>query len=172
MTKFHAFVSIPSQALRLVTHRVEGVIGSATEATMALEPVSKRIMRSVYAGASSLLLVGGVLSVPALADNGAVTVAPNPFAPGYADTIRLNQGQVSPNGRQMGQILANATQNRRPTEIVLTIKCNHFTSATLGYADGSVKSVNMSNLLVDRKELARAQAALPFLRVVEDGCDS
>ncbi|MGO9988928.1 MAG: hypothetical protein ACLPSY_09175 [Steroidobacteraceae bacterium] len=113
-----------------------------------------------------LMLAALLIATPVFAQT-VIVVRPTP------DYSYLNSAgkQAAENaGQQLGAMLGSALQAKRPTVIVIEIKCDKYVRIVLGYADGTIKPVPMNDAPVDRTELATAQAAIPMLRVVDGGC--
>jgi len=120
-----------------------------------------------------LLSIGGAI-IPAEADNGPLYVAPGPSNLISADLIKRNQEQLAGTGRKLGDLLGNSLKSStsHATDLVVTTKCGHYLSATITYADGSAKTLNLNNALASQDDMGKAKAAIPILRVVDlFGCD-
>jgi hypothetical protein len=127
----------------------------------------------------ALALVGSALffSVvsaisPAVAD-GPLYVAPGPstlIAP--PGGIRPGQEQATGTLRKLGDLLGNSLSSPgHATDVVVTIKCGHYRSATISYADGTTKTLNLGNAPASQSDMDKARAAIPILRIVdESGC--
>jgi hypothetical protein len=120
-----------------------------------------------------LLSVGGAM-IPAAADNGPLYVAPGPSSLISADVAKRNQEQLAGTGRKLGDLLGNSLKSStsRATDLVVTTKCGHYLSATITYADGTAKTLNLSNAPASQSDMDNAKAAIPILRIVDQfGCD-
>jgi len=73
-------------------------------------------------------------------------------------------------GSSVGEVLANAPNTKKAARIVVTIQCEQYVHALTVFEDGSFKATDMQFEQVDQDELASAQAALPMLTVVDEGC--
>jgi hypothetical protein len=133
--------------------------------------VGLRVLSLVRIGL--LLSVGGAM-IPAEADNGPLYVAPGPSSLISADVIKRNQEQLAGTGRKLGDLLGNSLKSSisHATDLVVTTKCGHYVSATITYADGSAKTVGLSNAPASQDDMDKAKAAIPILRIVDlFGCD-
>jgi hypothetical protein len=119
-----------------------------------------------------LLSVGGAM-IPAAADNGPLYVAPGPSGLISADLAKRSQEQLAGTGRKLGDLLGNSLKSTsRATDLVVTTKCGHYLSATITYADGTAKTLNLSNAPASQGDMDNAKAAIPILRIVDQfGCD-
>jgi hypothetical protein len=120
-----------------------------------------------------LLGVGGAM-IPAAADNGPLYVAPGPSGLISADVAKRNQEQLAGTGRKLGDLLGSSLKSSasRATDLVVTTKCGHYLSATITYADGTAKTLNLSNAPASQSDMDKAKAAIPILRIVDQfGCD-
>ena len=120
-----------------------------------------------------LLAVGGAMN-PVLADNGPLYVAPGPSSLVSADLAKRNQEQLAGTGRKLGDLLGSSLKSStsRVTDLVVTTKCGHYLSATVTYADGTAKTLNLSNAPASQSDMDNAKAAIPKLRIVDlFGCD-
>jgi hypothetical protein len=115
-----------------------------------------------------LLSVGGAM-MPAAADNGPLYVAPGPSNLIPADVIKRNQEQLAGTNRKLGDLLGNSlnSSTSHATDLVVTTKCGHYVSATITYADGTAKTLNLSNAPASQSDMDKAKAAIPILRIVE-----
>ena len=123
---------------------------------------------------SGLLLALVAVTIPAEADTGPLYVAPGPSSLISADVIKRNQDQLGGSGRKLGELLGNSLNSptSHATDLVVTTKCGHYLSATISYADGSAKTVNLSNAPVSQPDMDKAKAAIPMLRIVDiPGCE-
>lgn len=117
-----------------------------------------------------LLSVGGAM-IPAAADNGPLYVAPGPTNLIPADVIKRNQEQLAGTGRKLGDLIGNSLKSStsHATDLVVTTQCGHYLSATITYADGTVKTLNLSNAPASQNDMDKAKAAIPILRIIEQG---
>jgi hypothetical protein len=121
-------------------------------------------------GCCAVALLGFVS--PAVADN-ALYVAPGPSSLVAPDVVRRNQEQLAATARKLGDLLGNSLQSpSHATEVVVTTKCGVYLSATISYADGSAKTLNLGKAPAGRSDMDKAKAAIPILRIVDQpGCD-
>ncbi len=129
-------------------------------------------MRSLIIGVA-LFGVGGII-VPAVADNGALYVAPGPSSIVAPDVVRRNQEQLAGTARKLGDLIGDSLKSptSHATELVVTTKCGHYLSASISYADGSAKTLNLGNAPATQSDMDKAKVAIPILRFVEQaGCD-
>ena len=118
-----------------------------------------------------LLSVGGAM-IPAEAGDGPLYVAPGPSNLIPADVIKRNQDQAGA-GRKLGDLIGDSLKSptSHATDLVVTTKCGHYLSATITFADGSVKTLSLSNAPSSQNDMDKAKAAIPILRIVEQfGC--
>jgi hypothetical protein len=118
-----------------------------------------------------LALVAVVSS--ARADNGPLYVAPGPSSLISPDVIKRNQDQLGGTGRKLGDLIGSSLRSptSHATDLVVTTKCGHYISATITYADGSAKTLNLSNAPASQTDMEKAKAAIPMLRIVDiPGC--
>src|ERR1700732_2825130 len=110
---------------------------------------------------AALLLSGGVAMIPAEADNGPLYVAPGPSSLISPDVIKRNQEQLAGTGRKLGDLLGNSLKSStsHATDLVVTTKCGHYVSASITYADGSAKTLNLSNAPASQDDMDKARAA-------------
>ena len=123
-------------------------------------------------GMGLLLSVGGAM-IPAEAGDGPLYVAPGPSNLIPADVIKRNQDQAGA-GRKLGDLIGDSlkSQTSHATDLVVTTKCGHYLSATITFADGSVKTLSLSNAPSSMSDMDKAKAAIPILRFTEQfGCD-
>jgi hypothetical protein len=133
--------------------------------------VRRRVLSLVRIGL--LLSVGGAM-IPAEADNGPLYVAPGPSSLISPDVIKRNQEQLAGTGRKLGDLLGNSLKSStsHATDLVVTTKCGHYVSASITYADGSAKTLSLSNAPASQDDMDKARAAIPILRIVDlFGCD-
>jgi hypothetical protein len=115
-----------------------------------------------------LLSVGGAM-MPAAADNGPLYLAPGPSNLVPAEAIKRGQEQLAGTSRKLGDLLGNSLQSStsHATDLVVTTKCGHYLSATITFADGTAKTLNLSNAPASQNDMDKAKAAIPILRIVE-----
>jgi hypothetical protein len=121
-----------------------------------------------------LLLACGAAMVPAQADNNTLYVAPGPTTMISPDMIKRNQDQLGGTGRKLGDLLGSSLKSStsRATDLVVTTRCGHYQSATITFADGSAKTLSLSNAPATQKDMNQAKAAIPILRIIDQsGCD-
>jgi hypothetical protein len=135
----------------------------------------RMIMRSRSVIRAALLLAIGAVSVPAVADNGSLYVAPGPSNLISPELIKRNQEQLAGSGRKLGDLIGSSLKSStsHATDLVVTTQCGHYVSATITYADGSAKTLNLSHAPASKGDMDNAKAALPILRIVDvAGCDT
>jgi hypothetical protein len=128
-------------------------------------------MRSLIIGFG--LLIGGAI-LPAAADNGALYVAPGPSNLVAPDVVRRSQEQLSGTARKLGDLLGDSLKSRtsHATDLVVTTKCGHYLSASISYADGTAKTLNLGNAPATQSDMDKARAAIPILRIIDQpGCE-
>jgi hypothetical protein len=113
------------------------------------------------------LLLTGI--TPTKADDRSVYVAPGPktiLAPNVANSA---PAEVSASTRKLGDLIGGSLKigNTHATDLLVTTRCGHYQTATITYADGTVKSLNLSNAPATKTDLEKAKAAIPILRVVD-----
>jgi hypothetical protein len=123
-------------------------------------------------GSALLFSVAGAI-LPAVADNGSLYVAPGPatlIAP--PGGTKSGPEQTTATARKLGDLLGNSLSSPgHATDVVVTIKCGHYRSATISYADGTTKTLNLGNAPASQSDMDKARAAIPILRIVdESGC--
>jgi hypothetical protein len=123
---------------------------------------------------TGLFLVLSAVAVCAAADEHPLYVAPGPNTLISPDVIKRNQDQLSGTARKLGDLLGNSLESKssRAIDLTVTIRCGHYQSATITYADGSAKTLNLGNAPASRKDMDQAKAAIPILRFIDLGaCD-
>ena len=123
---------------------------------------------------AGLLLACGAAMVPAEADNGTLYVAPGPTTLISPDMIKRSQDQLGGTGRKLGDLIGSSLKSStsRATDLAVTTKCGHYQSATITYADGSAKTLSLSNAPASQKDMDQAKTAIPILRIIDlGGCD-
>jgi hypothetical protein len=129
-------------------------------------------MRSLIVGLG-LFGVGGII-LPAAADNGPLFVAPGPSSLVAPDVVKRSQEQLAGTARKLGDLIGDSLKSRtsHATELVVTTKCGHYLFASISFADGSAKSLNLGNAPASQSDMDKAKAAMPILRFVDQpGCD-
>ncbi len=129
-------------------------------------------MRSLIIG-FGLLSVTGSIS-PAAADNGPLYVAPGPSNLIAPDVVRRNQEQLAGTARKLGDLIGDSLKSptSHATDLLVTTKCGRYLFATISYADGSAKTLNLGNAPAIQSDMDKAKAAIPILRIVDQpGCD-
>jgi hypothetical protein len=120
-----------------------------------------------------LALACSAAIVPALADNGPLYVAPGPTTIIPADAIKRYQEQ-SVGSRKLGDLIGNSLKSStsHATDLLVTTKCGHYQMATITFADGSIKTLNLSNAAASQTDMEQAKSAIPILHFVDMvGCD-
>jgi hypothetical protein len=124
---------------------------------------------------TGLLIALGAAIVPAEADNGTLYVAPGPTALASPDVVKHSQDQSTGTTRKLGDLVGHSLRSSvsHATDLAVTTKCGHYQSAIITYADGSAKTLNLSNAPASQKDMDQAKAAIPILRIIElGGCDA
>jgi len=117
--------------------------------------------------------VGGTI-LPAMADKGSLYVAPGPSSLVAPEVARRNQEQLAGTARKLGDLIGSSLKSSttHATDLVVTTKCGHYFSASISYADGTVKTLNLGNATATQSDMDKAKAAIPILRFVEEsGCE-
>jgi hypothetical protein len=112
--------------------------------------------------------------LPAAADNGPLYVAPGPSNLIAPDVVKRSQEQLAGTARKLGDLIGDSLKSRtsHATELVVTTKCGHYLFASISFADGSAKSLNLGNAPASQSDMDKAKAAIPILRIVDQpGCD-
>ena len=120
-----------------------------------------------------LLVAIVAANIPAEADNGPLYVAPGPSTIISPDVIKRSQDQTGVAVRKLGDLIGSSLRSptSHATDLVVTTKCGHYLSATITYADGSAKTLNLSNAPASQSDMDKAKAAIPMLRIVDiPGC--
>jgi len=128
--------------------------------------------KQIQARSVNLIIVAATIS-QALADDHSVYVAPGPrtiIAP-----VRTGNDQVPLSGstRKLGDLIGSSLKlgNSPAVDVVVTTKCGHYQFALITYADGTVKSLNLSNAPATKSDLEQAKTAIPVLKIVDvAGC--
>jgi hypothetical protein len=122
---------------------------------------------------TGMLIVLVAVNIPAKADNGPLFVAPGPSTMIAPDVIKRSQYELGGTGRKLGDLIGSSLRSptSHATDLVVTTKCGHYLSATIKYADGSAKTLNLSNSPASQSDMDKAKAAIPMLRIVDiPGC--
>ncbi len=142
--------------------------------TGAMTLVARVAPRSLaLVGFALLFSIGGTI-LSAAADNGALYVAPGPSSLVAPEVVKRNQEQLAGTARKLGDLIGNSLKSStsHATDLVVTTKCGHYLSASISYADGTVKILNLGNAPASQSDMDKAKAAIPILRIVEDSaCD-
>jgi hypothetical protein len=128
-------------------------------------------MRSLLIG-FGLLGVGGII-LPAAADNGPLYVAPGPSNLIAPDVVKRSQEQLAGTARKLGDLIGDSLKSRtsHATDLVVTTKCGHYLFASISFADGSAKTLNLGSAPASQSDMDKAKAAIPILRIVDEpGC--
>jgi hypothetical protein len=124
----------------------------------------------VYIG----LVFASVAAIPpAKADNGPLYVAPGPTNLISPEVVKHGQDQPGGSARKLGDLIGSSLNSRtsHATELVVTTQCGHYVSAAVTYADGTAKTLNLSNAPASQSDMDKAKAAIPILRIVDlPGC--
>lgn len=129
-------------------------------------------MRSLIVGLGLFSLAGIIL--PAAADNGPLYVAPGPSNLVAPDVVKRSQEQLAGTARKLGDLIGDSLKSRtsHATDLVVTTKCGRYLFASISYADGSAKTLNLGNAPASQNDMDKAKAAIPILRIVDQpGCD-
>ena len=129
-------------------------------------------MRSLIVGLGLFSLAGIIL--PAAADNGPLYVAPGPSNLVAPDVVKRSQEQLAGTARKLGDLIGDSLKSRtsHATDLVVTTKCGRYLFASISYADGSAKTLNLGNAPASQSDMDKAKAAIPILRIVDQpGCD-
>lgn len=137
----------------------------------ASTPLARARSAIALLGAALFFSVGGAIH-PAVADNGALYVAPGPstlIAPPAGAKGGLDQTGTA---RKLGDLLGDSLRSPgSATDVLVTTKCGHYISATISYANGTVKMLNLGNAPASQSDMDKAKAAIPILRIVDEtGC--
>jgi hypothetical protein len=130
--------------------------------------------RRLRIAAFALLLALGAITKLTHADNGSVYVAPGPSTLIPPEAIKHYQEQSAGSARKLGDLIGSALKSpsSHATDLVVTTKCGHYQSATITYADGTVRSMSLGNAQASEKDMDQAKAAIPYLRIVDlFGCE-
>lgn len=140
----------------------------------AMTRVARDKLRALALVAAALFFSVGGAILPAAADDGALYVAPGPSSLVAPEVIKRNQEQLAGTARKLGDLIGNSLKSStsHATDLVVTTKCGHYLYASISYADGTVKTLNLGNAAASQSDMDKAKAAIPILRIVEEsGCD-
>jgi hypothetical protein len=129
-------------------------------------------MRSLIIGLG-LFSIGGVI-LPAAADNGPLYVAPGPANLVAPDVVKRSQEQLAGTARKLGDLIGDSLKSRtsHATDLLVTTKCGHYLFASISFADGSAKTLNLGKAPASQSDMDKAKVAIPILRIVDQpGCD-
>jgi hypothetical protein len=129
-------------------------------------------MRSLIIG-FGLFSVGGIM-LPAAADNGPLYVAPGPSSLVSPEVVKRSQEQLAGTARKLGDLIGDSLKSptSHATDLVVTTKCGRYLFASISYADGSAKTLNLGKAPASQSDMDKAKAAIPILRIVDQpGCD-
>ena len=130
-------------------------------------------LRALAVVGFGLFGIGGIV-LPAAADNGALYVAPGPSNLVAPDVVKRNQEQLAGTARKLGDLIGNSLKSptSHATDLVVTTKCGHYLFASISYADGTAKTLNLGNAPATQSDMDKARAAIPILRIVDQpGCE-
>jgi hypothetical protein len=114
------------------------------------------------------------IAVPVLAGNGPLYVAPGPSNMVAPDVVKAGQEQMAGSARKLGDLIGDSLKSptSHATDLVVTTKCGHYLYASISYADGSAKILNLGNAPASQADMEKAKAAIPILHFVDEpGCD-
>jgi hypothetical protein len=136
--------------------------------------------RKGRAGSRAVALVGfGLFGIggaifPAAADDAALYVAPGPSNLVAPDVAKRSQEQLAGTARKLGDLIGSSLKSptSHATDLVVTTKCGHYLSASISYADGTAKTLNLGNAPASQSDMDKAKAAIPILRILDQpGCE-
>jgi len=139
----------------------------------AITPEARVRLRALTLIGFGLFGVAGSI-LPAAADNGALYVAPGPSSLVAPDVVRRSQEQLAGTARKLGDLLGDSLKSRssHATDLLVTTKCGHYLAASITFADGTAKTLNLGNAPASQSDMDKAKAAIPILRIVDEpGCD-
>jgi hypothetical protein len=88
--------------------------------------------------------------------------------------VRRSQEQLAGTARKLGDLIGDSLKSRtsHATDLLVTTKCGHYLFASIAFADGSAKTLNLGNAPASQSDMDKAKAAIPILRIVDQpGCD-
>lgn len=150
---------------------VTGKSATDTYSQAQFKPTSNPMRHPALVGSLFLTLL--LTSITrANADDRPVYVAPGPRTIVAPNIANASQADVSGTTRKLGDLIGGSLKvgNTHATDLLVTTKCGHYQTAIITYADGTVKSLNLSNAPATKTDLDKAKAAIPILRV-EDIAD-
>jgi hypothetical protein len=138
-----------------------------------MTPQGRAGLRALALVGFALFSVGGTI-LPAAADNAALYVAPGPSNLVAPDVVKRNQEQLAGTARKLGDLIGNSLKS--PTshaiDLVVTTKCGRYLSASISYADGTAKTLNLGSAPATQSDMDKAKAAIPILHFVDQpGCE-
>jgi hypothetical protein len=139
----------------------------------AMTPTARVRLRTLALIGCGMFGVAGSI-LPAAADNGALYVAPGPSNLVSPEVARRSQEQLAGTARKLGDLLGDSLKSRssHATDLLVTTKCGRYLTASISYADGTAKTLNLGNAPASQSDMDRARAAIPILRIVnEPGCE-
>lgn len=120
-------------------------------------------------------MTSGGFITPAMADDtGGLYVAPGPATLISSDAVRRYQEQSGVTTRKLGDIIGSSLRSptNPATDLLVTTQCGHYKSATITYADGFTKTLNLGNAPATKTDMSQAKAAIPILRFEDvGGCE-
>ena len=139
----------------------------------AVTPKERVRLRALALIGFGLFGVAGTI-LPAAADNGALYVAPGPSNLVAPDVVKRSQEQLAGTARKLGDLIGDSLKSRtsHATDLVVTTHCGHYLFASISFADGTAKTLNLGNAPATQSDMDKAKAAIPILRIVDEpGCD-
>ena len=126
---------------------------------------------ALYGSVFLTFLLTGITSTKA-DDGHSVYVAPGPKTILAPNVVNANPVGVSASTRKLGDLIGGSLKmgSTHATNVLVTTQCGHYQTAMITYADGTVKSLSLSNAPATKTDLEQAKAAIPILRV-EDLAD-
>jgi hypothetical protein len=121
----------------------------------------------------ALFSIGGTI-LPAAADNAALYVAPGPSNLVAPDVVKRSQEQLAGTARKLGDLIGDSLKSptSHATDLVVTTKCGRYLSASISYADGTAKTLNLGSAPATQSDMDKAKAAIPILHFVDQpGCE-
>jgi hypothetical protein len=132
-------------------------------------------MRHLIFAGSVFLTLFSIGFSRAHADDRPVYVAPGPrtiFAPASSGP---NQAEYAGTTRKLGDLVGSSLNvgSMHATDLLVTTRCGHYQTAVITYADGTVKSLGLSNAPATKADLEKSKAAIPILSLLDIGdCNS
>jgi hypothetical protein len=121
---------------------------------------------------TGLFLTAVGLIAPAAADDtGGLYVAPGPSTLISSDAVKRYQQQTGVATRKLGDIIGSSLQSpsNPATDLLVTTQCGRYKSATITYADGFTKTLNLGNAPATKTDMQQAKAAIAILRIEDLG---